>query len=54
MVDHYLHLEIEHIFYDKVNAVIVTKLPEELPLRAGDSLDVYEEEILYRNKVTDH
>ena len=50
----YLDLEIEDIFHDGVTAVILTQLPKEFPLTAGDSLDVYEEEILYRNKVTDH
>jgi hypothetical protein len=50
----YLDLEIGDVFHVGVTAVILTKLPEEFPLTAGDSLDVYEEEILYRNKVTDH
>jgi hypothetical protein len=50
----YMDLEVEDIFYDGVTAVILTELPEEFPLETGDSVEVFEEEILYRNKVTDH
>jgi hypothetical protein len=50
----YLDLEIGDVFHDGVTAVILTQLPEEFPLTTGDSLDVFEEEILYRNKVTNH
>jgi hypothetical protein len=50
----YMDLEVEEILHDKVTAVILTELPEEFPLEAGDSIEVFEEEILYRNKVTDH
>ena len=50
----YLDLEIGDVFHDGVTAVILTQLPKEFPLTAGDSLDVFEEEILYRNKVTEH
>ena len=50
----YMDLEVEHIEDDKVLAVILTELPEEFPLEKDDSIEVLEEEILYRNKVTDH
>jgi len=30
------------------------ELPGEFPLGKGDSIDVFEEEILYKNKVTEH
>jgi len=50
----YMDLEVEDIFHDKVTAVILTELPEEFSLEKDDSIDVFEEEILYRNKVTDH
>ena len=50
----YMDLEVEHIEDDKVLAVILTELPEQFPLEKDDSIEVFEEEILYRNKVTDH
>ena len=50
----YMDLEVEEILHDKVTAVILTELPEEYPLEKDDSIDVFEEEILYRNTVTDH
>jgi hypothetical protein len=50
----YIDLEVEDIFFDGVNAVILTELPKGFSLATGDSIDVFEEEILYRNKVTDH
>ena len=50
----YIDLEVEHIDDDKVLAVILTELPDEFPLGKGGSLEIFEEEILYRNKVTDH
>jgi len=45
---------VEHIDADKVLAVILTELPSEFVLGKGDSIDVFIEEILYRNKVTEH
>ena len=50
----YLDLEVEDIIYDGVTAVILSELPKKFPLSAGDSIDVFEEEILFRKKVTDH
>ena len=32
----------------------LTELPGEFPLGKGDSIDVFEEVILYKNKVTEH
>jgi hypothetical protein len=52
-VEH-IDLEVEHIDDDKILAVILTELPGEFPLGSGESIDVFEEEILYRNKVTEH
>lgn len=50
----YIDLGVEDIFFDGVTAVILTELPKEFSLGTGDSIDVFEEEILYKNKVTDH
>jgi len=50
----YIDLEVEHLVDDSVSAVIVTQLPKEFSLGTGDSIDVYQEEILYRTEVTDH
>ncbi len=50
----YIDLEIEHIDEDSVMAIILTVLPESFPLGAGHSIEVYEEEILYRAKSTEH
>ena len=45
---------IVHIDGDKVLAVILTELPIEFPLSTGDSIEIFAEEILYSNKVTEH
>lgn len=50
----YVDLEIEHIEDQGVIAVILTILPESFPLAAGHSMEVYEDEILYRTKSTEH
>jgi len=50
----YIDLEVEHIEDDSVSAVVLTQLPKEFSLAKGYSIEIYEEEILYRNKVTDH
>ena len=46
----YLDLRIEFINPDNVIAKILTQLPEEFPLEKGESIEIFEEEILYRNK----
>ena len=50
----YLDLEVEHIEDDTVFGVIVTQLPKEFPLQAGDSLEIYPDEILYKAQMTEH
>ena len=50
----YLDLEVETIDEESVMAVILTALPEAYPLGQGHSIEVYEEEILYRAKSTVH
>jgi hypothetical protein len=50
----YLDLKIESVDDESVMAVILTKLPENFPLETGDSLEIYEEEILYKEKSTEH
>ena len=50
----YIDLEVEHIEDDSVSAVILTQLPKEFVLGTGDSIEVFQEEILYRTEVTDH
>ena len=50
----YVDLEVEHIEDQGVMAVILTVLPESFPLGAGHSIEVYEDEILYRTRSTEH
>ena len=50
----YLDLEVEHIEGDTVFGVIQTQLPKEFPLQAGDSLEIYPDEILYKAQMTEH
>ena len=50
----YIDLEVEQLEGDSVIAVVTTELPIDFSLSVGDSIEVFEEEILYRNKVTDH
>lgn len=50
----HVDLKVEFIDEDKVLAVILTELPEEFPLGTGDSIDVYEEEILYKADEQEH
>jgi hypothetical protein len=44
----HIDLRVEHIFHDGVTAAIITELPTEFALSNGDSIDVFEEEILYK------
>ena len=41
----YLDLKIEGLADDHVMAEILTKLPDEFPLGAGDSIELFEDEI---------
>jgi len=50
----YLDLEVEHIEGDTVFGVISTQLHKEFPLQAGDSLEIYPDEILYKAQMTEH
>jgi hypothetical protein len=50
----YLDLEIEQIDADSVLAAILTELPPDFPLETGDTIEVYEEEILYKAATTEH
>jgi hypothetical protein len=50
----YVDLEIELVENDTVMAVILTDLPEEFSLGAGDSIDLYEDEILYKVGEQEH
>lgn len=43
-----IDLAVEHIEDDKVLAVITTQLPKGFALGTGDSIEVYQEEILYK------
>ena len=50
----YIDLEVEHVEDNNVLALILTELPDDFPLQTGETIEVFEEEILYKNKVTDH
>lgn len=43
-----IDLTVEHIEGDKVLAVITTQLPKGFALGTGDSIEVYQDEILYK------
>jgi hypothetical protein len=45
---------VEHIEGETVFGVIQTQLPKEFPLQAGDSLEIYPDEILYKAQMTEH
>lgn len=49
-----LDLEVEHIEGETVFGVILTQLPKEFSLEAGDSLEIYPDEILYKAQITEH
>ncbi len=50
----YLDLLVEHIEDKAVIAVIFTELPEEFALATNDSIEVFEEEILYKIDEQEH
>jgi hypothetical protein len=50
----YIDLEIEHIETDHIFGVILTELPEEFALGTGDSLEIREDEILYKREAQVH
>lgn len=50
----YIDLEIEHVEPDHILAVIQTQLPGEFALSTGETIEIREEEILYKNKQQMH
>lgn len=50
----YIDLEVELIESDHVFGVIVTELPSHFPLETGGSLEIREDEILYKVESTTH
>lgn len=44
----HIDLQVEFVDKDKVLAVIITELPEDFALSNGDSIEVFQEEILYK------
>jgi hypothetical protein len=49
----YIDLEIEHIDREQVMGVIITQLPDGFALATGSSLEIFEEEILYKRDIPD-
>lgn len=50
----YIDLEIEHIEGDTVWGVILTSLPKGFPLRTGSSVEIFQDEILYKADRTEN
>ena len=50
----YIDLEVELVESDHVFAVIQTQLPEEFALSTGDTIEIREDEILYKNESQEH
>lgn len=50
----YIDLEIEHMEEDQIWAVIETQLPENFALGTGDSIEIREDEILYKIEMQSH
>ncbi len=50
----YLDLEVEMVEDKSVLAVILTELPEDFPLETGETIEVFEEEILYKTDEQEH
>lgn len=44
-----IDLRVEFVEEDKITAAIITQLPKEFPLSNGDSIEIFADEILYRN-----
>ena len=51
--DSYIELLVNEIGADTVQAIILTPLPSEVPLKRGDVLQIQEEEILYSARLKD-
>ncbi|MDH5299614.1 MAG: hypothetical protein OEV91_11400 [Desulfobulbaceae bacterium] len=50
----YIDLEVEHIDSDHLFGVILTELPEGFALETGSSLEIREDEILYKTESQVH
>jgi hypothetical protein len=50
----HIDVKIEHIDDGEILAVIMTTLPKEFSLETGSSIEIYEEEILYKAEITVH
>jgi hypothetical protein len=50
----YLDLKIEQIDTDSVLAAILTELPPDFPLETADTIELSEDEILYKATPTEH
>jgi hypothetical protein len=50
----YLDLQVERIEDHSVFAEIQTELPPDFPIETGDTIEVYEEEILYKATSMEH
>jgi len=50
----YVDVRIEHIDHNEILAVIMTKLPKGFSLETGSSIEIYEEEMLYKAEITGH
>jgi len=48
----YIDLEVELIESDHIFGVIITELPNHFPLKTGGSLEIWEDEILYKVEST--
>ncbi|MDD3815796.1 MAG: hypothetical protein PHZ02_14260 [Desulfocapsaceae bacterium] len=50
----HIDVKIEHIDGDEIFGEIITQLPKGFPLEKGSSLEIYEEEMLYKAEKTGH
>lgn len=50
----HIDVKIEHIDDGEIFAVVMTKLPKGFSLETGSSIEIYEEEMLYKAEVTEH
>ena len=50
----HIDLRVEFVDEDKVTAAITTQLPKEFALKTGDSIEVFEDEILYKQEKQYH
>ncbi|MBU4237534.1 MAG: hypothetical protein KKI01_14600 [Proteobacteria bacterium] len=48
----YIDVKIEHVDDGEILAVVLTKLPKEFSIETGSSIEIYEEEMLYKTEIT--